>query len=105
MLSFRSIPPGVLHLHCVIVTCRKRLVDDDTAPEVQTNFISSQNLAMIVYFVISTMLLPFLPAFVCWRCHACSVVHLVQTIAVAVAAAVVLIVVVDIINMVLSSTS
>ena len=57
MLSFQTIPPGVLHLCCVLV---KRLVadadaDDDTAPEVQTNFISSQNFTMIVHFVISTM--------------------------------------------------
>ena len=41
MFSFRSIPPGVLHLCCVIVA-RKRLVDDvdvgddDMAMEVQT---------------------------------------------------------------------
>ena len=62
MLSFQSIPPGVLHLCCVIIALCKRLVDDDdddddTAPEVQTNFISSQNFTMIVYFVISRMLL------------------------------------------------
>ena len=49
MLSFQSIPPGVLQLCCVIIALCKRLVDDDdddddTAPEVQTNFISSQNL-------------------------------------------------------------
>ena len=47
MLSFRSIPPGVLHLCCVIVAPRKWLVDDDdvvddTATEVQTNFYLSQ---------------------------------------------------------------
>ena len=61
MLSFRSIPPGVLHLCCVIVARRKRLVhdddnddDDDKAPEVQTNFISSQKFTMIVHFVISS---------------------------------------------------
>ena len=41
ILSYRSIPPGVLHLCCVIVA-RKRLVDDvdvgddDMAMEVQT---------------------------------------------------------------------
>ena len=77
----QSIPPGVLHLCRVMVALRKRLVDDDddddTAPEVQTNFISSQNFTMIVYFVISRMLrLPFLlvRTFVCWFRHARSIV-------------------------------
>ena len=62
MLLFQTIPPGVLHLCGVMV---KRLVDDDddddgTAPEVQTNFISSQKLTMIVYLVISSMMMTML---------------------------------------------
>ena len=28
-LSFWSIPPGILHLYCIIVARHKRLVDDD----------------------------------------------------------------------------
>ena len=50
MLSFRLIPPGVLHLWCVIVARRKWLVDDaadDGAMKVQTNFICSQYFATI----------------------------------------------------------
>ena len=61
MLLFQTIPPGVLHLCCFMVALRKRLVDDDDAddydkaPEVQTNFISSQNFTIIIDFVISIM--------------------------------------------------
>ena len=83
----------MLHLCCVIFTHRKRLVDDDdddndTAPEVQTNFISSQNFTMIVYFVISRMILSHIFCLlVSSRSFRCTV--LVQTVVVPVTVAVV----------------
>ena len=50
MLSFWLIPPGVLHLYCVIVVVNGWRVeddDDDMATEVQTNFYHSQYYTMI----------------------------------------------------------
>ena len=47
-------------LCCVMVALRLLVDDDDdddTAPEVQTNFVSSQNCTMIVYFVIGTTIM------------------------------------------------
>ena len=50
MLSFWLIPPGVLHLYCVIIVVNDWRVeddDDDMATEVQTNFYHSQYYTMI----------------------------------------------------------